>query len=449
MLAGSTNISYPGTASYSPKLIRIMTILIFFEWLIYENVLLIEADHYLGTVFLLLIFAYKVIFPFLLLIFSGLPFRRLLNRATISIYLGAFALFLGWSIIPSLISGSIISWVKLIPVFVLSIAVLSFFSKYPEEFTFFAKCHIINVLTALSQYAAINTFHIYEGPTPDSLTGPYGILGLTFSKFYLPGLDNPVIRLCGFWKEPSNAAGSAFAAFYMGRYLVKNKEKIIWGLFGFLCLITGFLTLSNAGYLAIGAAFFFGVAITFRKGGPVLIFLKVITVFPILILLVWLSLFSRKYIAEKGIDDPVIMAIAGVRTAATDDKEYDASSGREDLAKAAIEDTKRNIIGKGVQITGDGGIGAPAGAPLFWLALTGFPGLFLLLVRELAVIGTAVRKARRSAQYRYLAQAYICIIVQQSVYGSWMDPNNLIFASIILIGLGHQALHQKQENYNT
>ncbi len=423
---------------------KLFVFLIFLDWMIYENIIFLEPEFFGGKPFLLLVFAYKLIFPFVLLLYTGLPSFKVLRTAKFSFHFAAFLGFLLWSIIPTIIGGEILSWFKLIPVFVLYVAVVAFFDKNPETFIFFIKLLVGYISIALIQYILIHLTQTYEGVSESSkLTGPFGLFGVTQSRFYLPGLSNPVIRLCGFWKEPSNAAASAYAGFFLSRYLYALGLGKKWKYYSFLCLSTGLLTLSNAGYLAFGSALFL-LILTWKKWSPAKVF-RLIIFSPFIIGMLWLALFSRSYFAEHGTDSLFLLAITGVRSMDTDASgEYDPSSGRFDLMEDAFAQTLNNFVGKGIQTVGVGGIASPASAPFMWLFLSGFPGLFFIMLREGTILISIKRLIKRSPVSLYLAQAFLVVMVQQAVYGSWMDPNFLIYSAVLILGLKNV----KQETQN-
>jgi len=421
----STNISV--------KRVRLITILIFIQWLIYENIVLAEPDAFGGVFMVILVFGFKLIFPFILFIISGPPILSKLKNVNIYLYVFSLIFFLLWSLIPTLISGNFISWIKLLPIIFFFLSILSFFSKYPTSFKLFIKLVILYVLSALLQYIIIYTFGIYNQSGVIALTGPFGLLGNTQGQFGLPGLSEPIIRLCGFWREPSIASASAFASFFYGKFLYTQGESKKWLYAGYLCFLAGILTISNAGFLAVGSAFFFGFII--GRQSLIKKILKLVFVLPIVLIFIWFALFSRSYFSENGSENPYLLALSGVRSAGNiNSNEFDPSDGRLDLMNYTIKETKNNIIGKGVQITGAKGIMAPSGGLLYWMLLTGFPGLLFLLFREFNLLYSQYKSVKANYNILLLGQALIVILVQQSSYGSWMDPNYFIIASAVLLG---------------
>lgn len=415
---------------------KVFTILIFLNWLLYENILFIELDEIGSTTLKMFVFSYKLIFPLILFFYSKFPTKIFFNDTRFSIYLISFFFFIIWSFIPTFISGTLISWVKLIPILFFFISVASFFYNKFYAFILFIKIYIYYVIYALFQYIIINLLHIYEGYFNDALVGPFGLLGNTRSRINFAILPYPLIRLCGFWKEPSNAAGASFAAFFMARFLFSHTNLKFWKYISICCLIAGFLTLSNAGYLAIGLASMFGVFFN----SNVRIYKKLLTlilVSPILILMIWLALFSRDYFAAHPTESVFIRAVTGIRTSSLDDDSYDPSEGRRSLIDLTLKNTK-NIIGIGIQVTGPSGRDAPAGAPLFWLYLTGIPGFLFIMIREITLFSKMIKNSNYINGIIFLSQASIIIIVQESINGSWMDPNYLITSCFVLIFISFQ-----------
>jgi hypothetical protein len=197
-------------------------------------------------------------------------------------------------------------------------------------------------------------------------------------------------------------------------------------------LVAGFLTLSNAGYLAIGGSIF---AIYFLETGrqKKLNFVKQFFFLFLGIILIWFSLFSRSYFSSQSTEFKLIYAISGANM--TEDDNYDPSSGRVDLLEDALKTTSKNIIGAGIQPTDAKGLKSSASAPIFWFVMTGFPGLFLLILMQFALFAKIRSKISENHSLIFLVQALIVVMVQQLVYGSWMDPNYLILTSAVLISI--------------
>jgi hypothetical protein len=358
-----------------------------------------------------------------------------LRKTRIKVYIFFFFAFFVWSILPTILGGDIIVWLKTFPIFIFFLGVLVFFYKYPAAFSLFAKCLIIYVIIALFQYFLIIVFNLNDKGNEDlwGLTGPFGILGNTSSRIYLPGQSYPIIRYCGFWKEPSIASASAFSAFFLARYLVAVEGKAYWRKASYLCLLAGLLALSNAGYLSFGLALLTGLLLISKKGHKRR--LQLVILIPFTILLIWLALFSRNYFYENPTNNNFLLAISGIRNQEIDAADFDPSGGRINLIKNALDKTQKNFIGQGMQLVGDGGLDVPQGAPMYWLLLTGFPGLFFLSVM-IAIIIISLRKiTKQNPNVVYLSQAFFAVLGQQLAYGTWMDPKFIILAAVVLLGL--------------
>ena len=83
-------------------------------------------------------------------------------------------------------------------------------------------------------------------------------------------------------------------------------------------------------------------------------------------------------------------------------------------------------------LMGSEGIAASASAPLYWLLLTGIPGLFLILSREAVLLVSSRALLRRHPRVLPLIQALIVVMVQHLSYGTWMNPNYFVLAAMVL-----------------
>lgn len=411
---------------------KFITYLFFFQWLIYENVILLEPVAFGGDIFLFIVFGFKLILPFLLCYIVGLPPKWVIKSPNFLIYIALFLLFIFWGVIPTLISGTIISWFKIIPLFFFLLASVSFFSKHLFAFNLFAKCIIIYTLTALVQFLLLYLVQDYQESGSFPLAGPWGLFGNIQGKFGLPGIDFTIVRLCGFWREPSLASGTCYVSFFLCKYLVKIGENKFWNFVSYFCMLAGILTLSNAGYLAFASSLlgviFFNLRIISKR------FLYILLVLPLIIVMVWGAIFGRQYFAENGSDNPFLLAAVGVRSAGNiNSNDFDPSDGRLDLMQYTLEETSKNIIGKGIQVTGSTGIKSPSGGLLFWMLLTGYPGALLILLLATFPILLNFNIKDNSTGIISLGQALIVLFVQQSSYGSWLDPNYIILSSLLLV----------------
>ena len=416
--------------------------MVFAYWLLYENTVFLTADSYGGAPFLLAVNALKILLPIILLFTCGLPSGRLLRRHPVGPYVWIFVLFLGWALVPTLVSGSLADWVKLLPRFVFFVSVLALFASKPRVFRAFAKLMIVYVVLALVQWVLVyltgaeSSLGTREGFY--FMAGPFGLLGNINAAFRVPGLNFSFIRLCGFWNEPSNAAGSAYAAFYLCRYLVAVGERPVWRTASYACLAAGLLTLSTAGYFALGSTLLVSPLLAAsrltlreltRKLAPLSIGIG----------LLLLVVYGRAYVFENAGDNPWLSAIVGVRGASAT-ASFDASDGRLGMLLRTVATAKQTFIGVGVQEVGSRGIEGSGTAPVFWLLLTGFPGLALLLARE-TVLFFAVRSLIREQPLTLpLVQALVAVMAQHLSYGTWMNPNYFVLAAMVLV-TAHRAMH--------
>ncbi len=417
---------------------KFFSFLIFLYWLIYENVLFFYSMEYGGTVFFTLTNGIKLFFPFVLLLYTGLPSSRLIIRGYVGLYVLFFATFLFWGLVPTMASGDPFEWLKLIPRFVFFIGIIAFFSRRPAAFSLFSKCMVVYVVSALLQYFLLYFTGAYNSPMSyehQLMAGPFGLLGNVTSMMIFPGASFPFIRLCGFWNEPSNASGSAFAAFFLARYLVSMGEGRFWRNASYACLVAGMLALSNAGYFALGSALLLGFFFGATKFNARRVF-RFVLLLPIVVALLWIVVFGRSYVAENLTDNVVARAITGVRD--IESASSDVSDGRLDLMQMTLE--KSGFIGVGIQGVGSEGMTGSGTAPLLWFLMTGIPGLLLLLGREAVLLVSMRSLLRRLPTILPLTQALVVVMAQHLVYGSWMNPNYLILATMVLV-CSHRSTH--------
>jgi hypothetical protein len=413
---------------------KIVGIGIFLYWQIYENVIFLYPENFGGVTFLGLVYFFKLAFPFLLFVYASFNGLVIPKPPEVKIYVLLFLAFLIWSVVPTIIGGDLINWVKLLPLIFFFCSALSIFIKRPQIIVFLIKLIIAISVFSLLQYMGVMITGIYESRVPGSisLTGPLGLFGVTSGNFYLPGIDNPIIRLGGFWKEPSNASGVNFACFFLARYLYKIENKTKWYYISFISLTAGFLSLSNAGYLALACGGLVSVVLNFKQFSVGQKSISIAFFMPILIGLLWMAMFSRSYLASTQSENNFLLAVAGVRVNSYDDPNYDPSSGRLELLESVFQGGIKNIIGEGVQQVGDKTkLVVPASAPFFWLTLTGYIGFVLIILREIFVFFGTLRLNRIYPTSIYIVQAYIVVLVQQSIYGVWMDPNYLIMVAFV------------------
>ncbi len=443
MTTPSMNAAGPvlvGSARPSSRLTGIekfVALQIFLYWLVYENIIFFNAAAFGGMVFLIVTNGIKLFLPVLLIVFSGLPPRRVIARIPVGLYLLMFSAFLLWGVVPTVVSGDPVSWLKLLPRFVFFVAVVAIFTRRPAMFVFFAKCMVMYVLVALVQYVLVYATGAYDSLLGGSafrfMAGPYGLLGNVNSTFWVSGAPFAFVRLCGFWVEPVLAAGGAVAAGYLARYLVVVGEGRGWHAASYLCFAASLLTLSVGGYIALASALLVGVI--FGAGRlRVRRILRVAAWVPVPAALLLIAVFGRTYVIENLGDNAWARAIVGLRSGTSDELMYtDPSDGRLELASMTMAKTGIGIIGVGLQDVGSEGIDGSATAPLYWLLLTGVPGLALLLGREAVLLKSARSLVRRQPVLLPLTQALVAVMVEHLAYGTWMNPNYFIPAAMVLV----------------
>ena len=418
---------------------KIRVIFVFIYWLIYENFLLLNPTYFFGPIGTGLVYSYKFFFPFFFLFSTGFPYKQNNKKATVFGSISGAFLLLFWSVIPTFLFGDLISWVKLIPPFIFYVASISFFLKNKYAILFLSKIFIGYVILTLVQYFSLYLFEVYAPQAEGELTGPMGLLGNTRSRINLGAI--PIFRLCGFWIEPSNASATAFASFFMAKLIYYFERDKKWVYLSRLCLLAGCLTLSNAGYLGFSFALLFGVFFSVDPKKGKYWFRKLPLIITILAIS-FMAVIGRSYFVEIPItqNNYFIMGMAGIRSAHLDKKNFDPSDGRLELMNYTTSKTMENVWGLGIQTVGkklgkEGKkIRISASAPLYWLLLSGIPGLLFLLLRDFSVYISLPSRIKKFPSMIYVVQAFLCILVQQLSYGSWMDPNYLIYLSLLCAG---------------
>jgi hypothetical protein len=413
---------------------KFVTALIFLYWLIYQNIFFFYPMEVGGTPLAVLTGAIKLLLPVFLLIFTGLPSLATLSRAPVGLYCLFFTAFMLWGAVPTLISGEVVEWLKILPRVLFFACLLAWFSHRPATFALFAKWMMLYVMSALAQYLLIYATGAHETAVFTGyayMAGPWGLFGNMSSRFYL--LDNsvPFLRLAGFWNEPTHAAACAFSGFFLGRYLILTGHKKYWRTVSYVCLIAGVLTLSLAGYLAIGSAIVFALMFESKRWTTWRV-VRFSLLFPVAMLLFLIVVFGRTYVADNYPDNIWLRAIVGARDSNIQQASYDPTSGRMDIASGALDRATSTVVGVGIQPTGMSGISAPESAPLLWLLLTGIPGLILLLCREAALLLQGRAIARVDPAALSLVQALVAVMAQQLSHGDWMTPSYFVLAAMVL-----------------
>ncbi|MDQ6770845.1 MAG: hypothetical protein M3Z54_12755 [Gemmatimonadota bacterium] len=412
---------------------KLVTSLVFLYWLVYENVIFFYAQDYGGTPLFLFTNGIKLFLPFLLLVLTGLPSSRMFREWPVGVYLVFFVAFLLWGAVPTLVSGDPLAWFKLLPRFVFFLSLVAFFSKRPSAFLLFAKCVIVYVISALVQYVLVYLTGAYDNRLATAngfMAGPHGLLGNLTSMMWFPGFPIPILRLCGFWNEPSHASASAFAAFFLARYVGVITGSGFWKKTSYAAFLAGILALSNAGYFALGSALlvgalFGGGRLTANRA------FRLSFIVPIAGGLLWIVIFGRSYVSANLAGNVWARAITGVRD--LDLQASDPSGGRIDVMHMTVDKAEETFIGVGLQEVGSDGITGSGAAPLLWLLLTGFPGLLLILCREATLVHSGVSLLRRAPVTMPLVQALTVVMAQHLSYGSWMNPNYFIHAAMVLV----------------
>jgi len=413
---------------------KIAVLLIFITWISYEWIFFFNPLEYGGPVFLAFTFTVKLGLPILLILIIGMPSINLLNRNIhIGLYIIFFVLFILWATFPTLLFGDFLEILKLIPRFLLFVGTLTLFIKYPAAISAYGKLIFCVVLLALFQYFGNYLFRTYESAVTIGgalMSGPYYLFGNVTSKMYFPGIDGPVLRLVGFWNEPSNASGTAFSSFFITRYIYNIQHNKVWKFASYFSLLAGLLCFSNAGYLAFGVALIFGSFVAYNNHQFMIRFLKTTSIILFASLFVLLALFGRSYVGNHYSGNSYLRAVVGLRD--IDTQMANPNGGRIELVATAISEVIENPLGMGIQSIGNKGISASASAPVYWFYFTGIVGFIFLLFREGVFFSAALKCIKKAPVSIFLVQAWIVILIQQLSYGSWMNPNYLIISAAVL-----------------
>ena len=402
--------------------------LIFFYWLMYENVFFFNA--YQGGAFLLaLTMSLKFLLPCFLMWLSGLS-KNLLLKGFTSLYSLIFVCFISWVGAVTALYGDAFEWVKLLPRVLFFYSTLNLFYKKPEIFDLFAKFFIAYVLFALVQY-----FMIYITSSDRSIIDVLGVntagLGGLYSNvssaMTFPGLPIRIIRLTGFWNEPSNAAGSAFAAGFLALYL-KSQGYKIWNKVSYLCFLAGFLALSNAGYFGLGLGLCVLLLCREKKQLSKAVFSNKVVALMLAMFLFSTVIFGRVYVIENEIENVFLLALVGVRVLG-DSMVY---GGRDIILWDVFEYVSLNPLGRGLYVPSQDDQLMSAQAPVYWLYAGGIIGLSLILIREFVMVIAGFKVAYANKGSTYIFAALAVVVGQQAIYGSWMNPNYLVISSALL-----------------
>jgi len=365
-------------------------------------------------------------------------------------YLSLFLLFSAVTLVACLLSSqfneSITQFIKIIPprlFFIFSLCVLLY--NYPDlilalnkvlfviaVFTFFQ--HILAVLYVQSH--PFEETSLISESRGINFAGPMGLFGNINTQSAI--FDVQYLRLTGFWLEPSNASGYMMSCFFLAKF-VKAKEGtgIFKGIFYVLPLIGCMLCLSNVGYLTLAVSLCTFVLLSNRN--PAVGFVKILP----FILILLSGLMGRELVYTFFPDNDYLKLVVGLRS--TDaSSEVDFSDGRIGNYKTNFTKAVREPFGIGLRIPGENNSGggdntASASAFFYLLVTTGFLGLVIILCLKFIVIGTVIsRRAYINLKKRrlliFMFSAWLCVTVQNLVYGTWMSPYYyyLAIASIVL-----------------
>lgn len=405
---------------------------IFFYWMIYENVLFFYAGE-IGFWLLAITNLLKFIVPIGLLSYTGIN-AGLFRLVNIFYYLLYFTLFIIWIGLVTAFNGDLVEWYKLIPRYIFFLAVLSLFYKVPASVYLFIKIMIAYVTFSLFQYIVTYATGAWSSPVNyfgyDS-TGVLGLYSNITSMMHFPQSSVPIIRLTGFWNEPSNASGSAFASFFLANFLYKKGHGAIWKYTAYACLISGILCFSNAGYFGFGMALFVGIFAVSNKDWKLIKLIYVAIVSTVSIFALWLTFFGRSFVRSSSSEENFILrAIVGLRESDDTDDVY---GGRFDLMINTLSYVQDNLFGQGLKaLDVSNNVMTSASAIIYWLLIGGVVGVLLLIFRELALIRASYRLVKIDMDNIYLVQALAAVMAQHLSYGSWMNPNYLVLAAAIL-----------------
>ncbi len=433
------------TISYKTIICWIMLFyMLLFEWGVFEifpNVI---------------IYPFKMLLPLSLLLFSVR--KKIKNNIYYNNFLLAYFLFLLWSLLPSLYGGlpeeSVEQWLKFLSRFCFIVLAGNYLLENKDSQIWLMKAFVLLCLFSFGQYLAVwffkstglfsfSSFSIARG----EYYGPLGLLGEIGSTMRF-GIGK-IYRLHGFWFEPSMASGFMFASYFLAKNIFFIEKKIFWKRASYICLMGGFLCFSNAGYLAIAMAVTFGIFLNMINGKSRIAtsFLKL----SLPILLIFIAIFGRSFVASNMMDVDIARAVVGVRggscagtTCGGVDYSADPSDGRLGIYQKNLNIANNYPLGIGIRLPGkatdkETGFRTPGGnAIIGWLVYTGYIGLFLLIVREVQVFLFSLRNKGNISSI-YLSQAWVALFFQNMLYGTLMTPFYLLIVILLFSSKKNQA----------
>lgn len=414
----------------------ISVFLTFIYWISYENTFFFEAGNF-GMFAILIVNFIKLGIPILLFAINGIPI--LSSKSHVFYYVCFFIFFIIYALVPTIISGDLIEYVKLIPRFIFYITALKIFQKL-DNIILLSKMIIGYVFFTFFQYIVgyfLTTLNIDSGIINYGNLmwhGPLGILGnLDIITYFF---NFPYIQLRGFWNEPSNASGAIFATYYLTKFINNQNRLKLPRYIPKIILLAGIFTFSLIGYISLLGAFVFGLYSDYKRSNSLSNFFKYLPIIAILLLYI----FSRSLVSNGNINNEFILAVTGAHKI-IDKEEIDVSGGRYNVFIDDINLLKEYPLGIGVQNVIGKAQGKVSGkviaenisasAPIFWLVLTGYVGLFLLLFREFFLFRLCIINSKNSVNLQYLFQSFLCVFIQNLSYGTFMTGYFLVLSSFI------------------
>ena len=291
------------------KVSSIMLVGILAYILIYEIVFFFVD----GTSFQIFTNFFKFFFPFILLFYAGFNPSGIFSQKTTLYYILYYFIFIVWLIILNLIISGLdfgfIEALRQIPRFIFLIGIVQFFliEKGMRE-------KILKIVVMYSLFVILMHVILLLNPTVktttilgNSFAGPFGILGNVTSRIFIPTIDIPIYRLCGWFNEPSNASAFLLASYFLGKSVQHTMPKsILWKYAPMICLIGGLITFSNAGYVAIGFSFILVTILNMKYLKHHKYSIKNIFIIMVAMSGIVIGLLGRHYSAKVGFDNELL-----------------------------------------------------------------------------------------------------------------------------------------------
>jgi hypothetical protein len=159
---------------------------------------------------------------------------------------------------------------------------------------------------------------------------------------------------------------------------------------------------------------------------------------PLITIIIGIGIGGRIYFQNHQTENPILLSISGVRGQDINAVDFDPSGGRAELIQNSIKIVNSNFIGLGIQKIGVSGIESPQGAPGMWFLLLGYPGISLFFLMIFFLFKSFNYHLDKNINIRYLFCAFCVLLVQQTAYGTWLNPNYIFLVSIILDGINRR-----------